>query len=121
MKINEVPVTKSGKTDRKKLVSMYTNETVTKSDSDFCRKEEWEKERIISLLTRLAKKYAKRNISTLDNMYDILTKGYKKKYGRWRKYIKGDFELYESADAGHFLVEDNAREVYDIISKVLNK
>lgn len=78
MKINEVPVTKSGKTDRKKLVSMYANETVTKSDSDFCRKEEWEKERIISLLTRLAKKYAKRNISTLDNMYDILTKGYKK-------------------------------------------
>ncbi len=39
VKINEVPVTKSGKTDRKKLVSMYANETVTKSDSDFCRKE----------------------------------------------------------------------------------
>lgn len=354
VKISEVPVTKSGKTDRKKLVSMYANETVTKSDSDFCRKEDWEKERIISLLTRLAKKYAKRNISTLDNMYDMgmdsinrlefmlecekyglmipynafvekknikeladylyinkkdnneellyfnkkgneellffvsfaggsplsfagisglndndkydfcvvnmkgyeditineagksvaekiaaggykrvhlvsscvgssmiisvarhlgenvgeificeslpyeglflggrlytiwdfmcdgiinaflvfirrkrfkadkrllkdfrrdvyksaeylnyftaneltplkrkvnlifgkkdfITKGYKKKYGRWRKYIKGDFELYEIADAGHFLVEDNAREVYDIISKVLNK
>ena len=39
VKINEVPVTKSGKTDRKKLVSMYANETVTKSDSDFCPRE----------------------------------------------------------------------------------
>ena len=63
----------------------------------------------------------KRKVNLIFGKKDFLTKGYKKKYGRWRKYIKGDFELYEIADAGHFLVEDNAREVYDIIGKVLNK
>lgn len=45
---------------------------------------------------------------------DILTKGYSRKYKQWNRYIDADISLRSITDANHFLVEDNANEVYNL-------
>lgn len=48
---------------------------------------------------------------------DKITAGYRRKYGRWRRWIAAPYKVYSIPGAKHFLTEDRPQALADILQK----